>query len=165
MIFVHVSNEELLHTLSKLSNIIWHEFFPAILSSEQIDYMVDKFQSYEAMKKQINDGYEYYLLKLNNEYIGYTGIKKEESKLFISKIYLLKEYRGKHLTKNIFEFFDDVCIKNKLTSQYLTVNKYNTNAINVYLHNGFCITDAVVTDIGNGYVMDDYIMEKLRRVL
>ena len=163
MNIVKVDNNLLLLKLSELSNIIWHEFFPSILTIEQIDYMVNKFQSYDAMKKQIDDGYEYYLLNLNDTYIGYIGIKKEEDKLFISKIYLLKEYRGKHLIKYVFEFFDEISDKYNLSLQYMTVNKYNSHAIDVYKRFNFIITDDVVTDIGQGFVMDDYIMTKIRR--
>ena len=163
MNIVKVDNHLLLLKLSELSNIIWHEFFPSILTIEQIDYMVNKFQSYDAMKKQIDDGYEYYLLNLNDTYIGYIGIKKEEDKLFISKIYLLKEYRGKHLIKYVFEFFDEISDKYNLSLQYMTVNKYNSHAIDVYKRFNFIITDDVVTDIGQGFVMDDYIMTKIRR--
>ena len=47
-----------------------------------------------------------------------------------------------------------------LHSVYLTVNKYNTGSIEVYRHLGFEIADSAVTDIGNGYVMDDYIMQR-----
>lgn len=161
MELIKVVNEEQLKILSNLSNIIWHEFFPTILSSDQIEYMVDKFQSYKAMKKQIEDGYKYYLFYYNNQYIGYTCIKNEVSRLFISKIYLIKEYRGKGLVKDAFNFYDRYLIDNKLNSMYLTVNKYNTNAIKIYEKYGFKIIDDVVTDIGSGYVMDDYIMEKV----
>ena len=51
------------YILAGVANEVWHEFFPCILSDEQIDYMVDKFQSYDAMKKQMEDGYEYYFVK------------------------------------------------------------------------------------------------------
>ena len=44
---------------------------------------------------------------------------------------------------------------------YLTVNKYNTNSIMAYQKTGFVKTEELVIDIGNGYVMDDYRMEKL----
>lgn len=160
MNFILVNSDLLLTKLSELSDTIWHEFFPSILSSDQIDYMVEKFQSYDAMKKQIENGYNYYLLKLDDQFIGYTCVNKEKEKLFISKIYLLKEWRGKHLINNVFKFFDEICVKYSLKEQYMTVNKYNSHAINVYKHFGFVVTDDIVTDIGHGYVMDDYIMKK-----
>jgi ribosomal protein S18 acetylase RimI-like enzyme len=42
----------------------------------------------------------------------------------------------------------------------LTVNKQNSKAIKAYQRNGMRIADSVVTDIGGGYVMDDFVMEK-----
>jgi ribosomal protein S18 acetylase RimI-like enzyme len=42
----------------------------------------------------------------------------------------------------------------------LAVNKNNRDAIAAYLKHGFRVADAVVKDIGGGYVMDDYIMVK-----
>lgn len=154
-----VKTEEDLHLLAKLADIVWHEFFPSILSSEQIDYMVDKFQSFHAMKEQLETGYEYYIIN-DIEDIGYIGFKKEPEKLFISKIYLLSQGRGKGYMKKIFTFLDEEVKNNQLCGMYLTVNKYNEHAIEVYKHYGFKIVDSVVTDIGNGFVMDDYILYK-----
>ena len=154
-----VKNEEDLRTLASLADIVWHEFFPCILSIEQIDYMVDKFQSFHAMKEQVENGYEYYIIN-DGENVGYIGFKKEPDKLFISKIYLLSQGRGKGYMKEIFAFFNEQVKTNMLQGMYLTVNKYNEHAIDVYKHYGFEIVDSVVTDIGKGFVMDDYIMYK-----
>ena len=158
---VKVETKEDIILLAKKAHIVWHEYFKSILSLEQIDYMVEKFQSEGAITKQMNDsGYEYYFIMENNEVCGYTAIKKEEEKLFISKLYLLKDYRGKGLSSFGFKFIEDYLKKNKLKSMYLTVNKYNENSINVYKHWGFEIIRAEKNDIGNGFYMDDYIMEK-----
>jgi ribosomal protein S18 acetylase RimI-like enzyme len=62
--------------------------------------------------------------------------------------------------KEIFAFFNEQVKTNMLQGMYLTVNKYNEHAIDVYKHYGFEIVDSVVTDIGKGFVMDDYIMYK-----
>ena len=60
-----------------LANEIWHEFFPAILSAEQIDYMVEKFQSVRAMKEQIgSEGYKYFLLFRGRERVGYIAVRQ-----------------------------------------------------------------------------------------
>ncbi len=58
--------------------------------------------------------------------------------------------------------FEDVkayARRNGLKKIYLTVNKGNTPSYKIYLHLGFKVIDSVVNDIGQGYVMDDYIME------
>lgn len=157
---IPVETDEQLKTLSEKANIVWHEFFPCILTEGQIDYMVEKFQSYDAMKNQMeNDGYEYYFITADNTILGYTGIKKEANRLFLSKLYLLKENRGKGYASAAFEFLIQYCKENDLKSIYLTVNKQNERTISVYKKKGFEVIDTQVADIGNGYVMDDYIME------
>lgn len=159
---IQVKTDEQLKTLAEKANIVWHEFFPCILTEGQIDYMVEKFQSYEAMKNQMeNDGYEYYFITADDKILGYTGIKKEaeNEKLFLSKLYLLKENRGKGYASAAFEFLINYCKENNLKSIYLTVNKQNEHTIAVYKKKGFDVIDTQVADIGNGYVMDDYIME------
>ncbi len=157
---IQVDNDERLQTLAKIANEVWHEFFPCILTEGQIDYMVEKFQSYNAMKNQMeNDGYEYYFIALEDKQLGYTGIKKEESRLFLSKLYLLKENRGKGYASAVFKWLISYCKENGLKSIYLTVNKNNENTIAVYKKKGFKVIDTQVADIGNGFVMDDYIME------
>ena len=157
---IQVKTDEQLKTLAETANTVWHEFFPCILTEGQIDYMVEKFQSYDAMKEQMeNAGYEYYFITSDDKILGYTGIKKEEDRLFLSKLYLLKENRGKGYASTAFEHLIKYCKENGLKSIYLTVNKHNEHTIAVYKKKGFEVIDTQVADIGNGYVMDDYIME------
>ncbi|MCD7731709.1 MAG: GNAT family N-acetyltransferase [Oscillospiraceae bacterium] len=137
---------------------IWHEWFPRILSPEQIDYMVEKFQSVPAITEQVrNGGYKYYYIHRNGAHMGYTAIHADDDgSLFLSKIYLKAEYRGKGYARKVFEQLKDFCRENGFNAIWLTVNKYNANSIAVYERIGFKRTGDGVTDIGNGYVMDDY---------
>lgn len=60
MNFIDIQTDEEIQKLVKLAFEIWHEYWTVILSQAQIDYMVDKFQSYDAIKNQIeNDKYIY----------------------------------------------------------------------------------------------------------
>lgn len=139
---------------------IWQECFVDIISENQINYMVDKFQSLDAIKNQIaNENYIYYAVYCDDKLCGYIAIKEEEEKLFLSKLYLHKDYRGKGIASIMFEKIFDEGRKKSKKSVYLTVNKHNKIAIDVYKAKGLKITDSVVTDIGEGYVMDDYIFE------
>ena len=61
---IPVTNEELIFSVSALADEIWHEHFSSILSTEQIDYMLEKFLSPEALADQINHDYEYFLFSL-----------------------------------------------------------------------------------------------------
>lgn len=156
---IAVKTDTQIHELSNLANEIWHEHFPAILTDEQIDYMVDKFQSSHALTSQIQSGYEYFQLYLEHSFAGYIGIHAEENSLFLSKLYLKKDCRGQHLSTRAFEFLKTLCKERCLKKIWLTCNKYNSHTLDVYRHLGFQTTRSEVTDIGNGYVMDDYIME------
>lgn len=143
--------------LAELASKIWHEYWPVILSDEQIDYMVEKFQSERAISEQIqNENYTYYFIKENGNNVGYFGISNKESQVFLSKLYICGSNRGKGLGKKAFEKIKELSNGKKIV---LTVNKNNLNTIEAYKKWGFTTTDSVVTDIGNGFVMDDYIME------
>ena len=160
MKLVKAENTEDLKNLSILASDIWHEYWTCILSNEQIDYMVEKFQSFEAMQQQVEtEKYSYYFIFANNDILGYCGISEKDEYLFLSKFYLKKEYR--HLGYGLKAFVQISSIAKDLNYKTirLTVNKNNTNTINAYLKYGFKIVDAVVTDIGSGFVMDDYIMD------
>lgn len=147
--------------LAALASKIWHEYWTEILTESQIEYMLENFQSVNAIEKQLaEEHYNYYFISdENNENIGYFGISNKENYMFLSKLYLSEEYRRKGIGKAAFEKIKQLAAKENLTTIRLTVNKYNTNTINAYKKWGFIITDAVITDIGSGFVMDDYIME------
>ena len=50
-----------IQNIATLAEEIWNQHFVPIIGKAQVDYMVEKFQSYPALKSQIeNDGYEYY---------------------------------------------------------------------------------------------------------
>ena len=156
-----IESEGAVTELARLASEIWHEYFVTILSDDQIDYMVDKFQSYSALTDQIrHQGYEYYFMTVENRYIGYLGIKQEDGKLFLSKFYIQKEHRGKGYASQAMEHLVAVCQNRGLRAIWLTVNRYNASTIAVYEKKGFKTIRTQVADIGGGFVMDDYVMEK-----
>ena len=75
-------------------------------------------------------------------------------------MYLQAEERGKGFASQAIAFYERLCHERGLEAMYLTVNKHNDLGIRAYLGKGFETIDAVETDIGNGFVMDDFIMEK-----
>lgn len=152
-------NEAQLQDLARLAHEIWNEYFTSIISQSQIDYMVERFQSYDAMKKAImEDGYTYYLL-YEDKLIGYLGVKCEEERVFLSKLYLHKDVRGKGYSSILLNQAIEYAKEHDKKAIYLTCNKYNDHSLKVYAHKGFKTIDSVVTDIGEGYVMDDHILQ------
>ncbi len=157
-----LENDEELKKLATLANEIWHEYFPCIITDEQIDYMVEKFQSYEAIKNQLVNGYEYYFITDGDDILGYMGIKeeKDDNKLFLSKFYLHKDNRGKGYASKAFRDLEKITLERKLKTIWLTVNKYNDATVATYEHMGFVKSRTQEADIGNGFIMDDFIMER-----
>ncbi|MCI8469404.1 MAG: GNAT family N-acetyltransferase [Eggerthellaceae bacterium] len=164
--------------LAQLAGDIWREYWPALIGEEQTEYMVANFQSLEAIERDMAEhGYEYWLVLAADELtapeleqgaqpafrvVGYTGghVEEETNRFFISKIYLLAGERGKHFASRIIEFYERLCAERGLRAMYLTVNKHNDLGIRAYKAKGFKTIDAVETDIGQDFVMDDYIMER-----
>ena len=157
--FEKVITKQQIKILSETANTVWHEAYKNIISLNQIDYMVEKFQSFNSLVKAINKDI-YYLIKDNNIVIGYIGLHEEDDKMFLSKLYILKEYRGKQIASKTFEFIEYLSRNRKLKTIWLTVNRNNKHAIDVYKHKGFVVTKTQITDIGNGFVMDDFVFEK-----
>lgn len=153
-----VSDDEI-HQLENLAKEIWNQHFVPIIGQSQVDYMLQKFQSFEPMKKQISEGMQYFMALSDGENAGYCGYKLDGNRVFLSKLYVKLEFRGKGLSKLMLERISGFAAENGLDAVYLTVNKRNDNTISIYRHLGFDIIDSVVSDIGNGFVMDDYIMQ------
>lgn len=161
VMITQVKTKEEIAALADLAFGIWHEYFIRIISREQIDYMIDKFQSVPAMTDQIqHQGYEYYFIHVDGAHVGYIGVKQEERKLFLSKFYMAKEHRGQGYASRVIEFLTALCKDRGLSAIWLTVNRHNDSTIAVYEKKGFKTVRTQVADIGNGFVMDDYVMEK-----
>ena len=156
---IPVTNEELIFSVSALADEIWHEHFSSILSTEQIDYMLEKFLSPEALADQINHDYEYFLFSYEYTFAGFAGIHEENGSLFLSKLYVHKNFRGKKIASYMFRKFIEICKMRNLNKIWLTCNRFNESTLAVYEHLGFQKVRTEVTDIGQGYVMDDYILE------
>ncbi|MFK5880230.1 MAG: GNAT family N-acetyltransferase [Flavobacteriaceae bacterium] len=146
--------------ISELASKIWTEHYTPIIGIEQVDYMLNKFQSELAIENQIKEGFQYYLVFIDKIPAGYLSFIKKENTLFLSKIYILSIERGKGIGKFMMEFLDQKAADLNLKSISLTVNKNNTKSIDAYKKMGFVKVESIITDIGSGFVMDDFVMNK-----
>lgn len=146
--------------LAKLASEIWFEYWKNILSLGQISHMLKKFQSEKAINDQIIfDHYHYFFINDDEQNIGYFGISTKHYCLFLSKLYIKKEYRNKGIGSSAFEKVKQFALDNNFKKIRLTVNKFNMPAIKAYEKWGFVTVGTEETPIGDGYIMDDYIME------
>ncbi|MFY7988080.1 MAG: GNAT family N-acetyltransferase [Flavobacterium sp.] len=155
------ANSEHIPIIIELTNKIWPVAYGEILSKEQLDYMIDKFYNEPALCELMQKGHVFYLAKNDKDkYVGFVSyeINSEPNKTKIHKIYVLPETQGTGLGRKFFELVKEKSIENNQSNIFLNVNKQN-HAINFYTKLGFAKVKDEVIDIGNGYVMDDYVME------
>jgi RimJ/RimL family protein N-acetyltransferase len=159
-VFVEVSTEYQIEIVESLAREIWTEHYIPLIGREQVDYMLARFQSRRAIGEQIRTGVAYFLIKEDDAHIGYMAVQPKGRELFLSKIYVKSSRRGLGYGRKAVQFAEKVAKDLGLDKIVLTVNKNNVNSIRAYEKIGFRNAGPVVQDIGSGFVMDDYKMEK-----
>jgi len=142
----------------------WPHTFQDILSDSQIAYMMQLMYSDESLRKQMeDDNHRYFLAKQHNRVVGYISIEhncNNSGKTKVHKAYLLPEKQQQGIGALLFAVAESKAKEANDTAVFLNVNKDNANAINFYLRGGYSQVRTEVIDIGNGFVMDDFVFEK-----
>lgn len=141
--------------------VVFPHTYKEILTSEQIDYMMDWMYSITNLEKQMTeDGHIYYLALKENEPAGYLSIQPEGDHVFhLQKIYVLPSFQGMKLGKQLFEQAIRAIkeIHPSPCQMRLNVNRQN-KALTFYEKMGMTKVDEGDFPIGNGFYMNDYIM-------
>lgn len=154
-----VESEQEITIIASLAKIIWNQHYVSIIGEDQVNFMLNKYQTPKAINSQIKtEGYEYFIIRAEGMPVGYIGIIHRHSELFLSKFYILDAERGKGIGHEGLNFLIAKCKAYGSDFITLTVNKNNLDAITAYEKMGFERYGEVVSDIGSGYVMDDYLM-------
>jgi len=152
-----------LPAISQLAGVIWRACYPDIITHAQIDYMLARMYALDVLRDEIrSQGIRYDRLLLDGELAGFAayGPTSEPGVIKLYKLYLLPELHGRGLGSLLLQQVEREVRAGGVRRWMLSVNKRNAKAIAAYQRNGFRIVESVVTDIGNGFVMDDYIMAK-----
>ncbi len=144
--------------IARLADTIWREHYTPIIGKGQVDYMLERFQAPNAIARQVAAGLQYFLMIHQHQPAGYLAFEKQAESLFLSKIYVLKNLRGKGLGAEAMAFVRAQARAGGCQRISLTVNKYNAGSIAAYLKLGFRQEQPIQQDIGGGYIMDDYLM-------
>lgn len=158
MRLVKLTSEDI-PTIQTLAKEIWEEHYTSILGTEQIDYMLELFYSTEKIQKELDEDIHWEVLYIENEPIAYLACEIKEEKIHLSKLYLKEKFRGKGIGKFLISRAKEIAQNNNKRLIYLNVNKKNLSSISFYKSTGFKKVAEGIFDIGNGYVMDDFIFE------
>lgn len=150
--------------IHKLAKAIWPVSYKDVITAGQIEYMLGLMYSQQALTNQIEMlGHQFILVYDDSEPLGFASFSpkhgEEKTTYRLHKLYVLPSLQGKGLGKMMIAHIENELIKNGAALLELNVNKRNP-AYHFYLKNGFTKLKDEVIDIGNGYIMDDFVMIK-----
>jgi len=145
-----------------LAHQIWPVAYEEILSVEQLHYMLGMLYSPRSLQQQmLKDGQRFFIAEIDLHEIGFASFSKiNEGKYKLHKLYVLPKYQGKAIGKALLDVVLEEIKKEGAQQLFLNVNRHN-KAIQFYERLGFVIKNEEDIDIGNGYFMNDYVMEKI----
>lgn len=143
--------------MSQMATAILRDYYDPIIGKEQNDYMLKLFQSAEGISDQLDHGYRYYFIRDDEEQnLGFVAFYPREDALYLSKLYLYKDQRGKGFARGIIDFLKTQAKELDLKKIELNVNRNNPTKF-IYEKLGFHVAREEKNDIGNGFFMDDYV--------
>jgi ribosomal protein S18 acetylase RimI-like enzyme len=148
--------------LTALARQIWHQHYVGIVGPEQLDYMLGMRNTPASLRRYFAaDGAWYRLLKLHGELIGYCSyaLTATPGEMKLEQLYLRADHKGAGLGGLMLRHVQAEARARGCTTLMLQVNKGNPVSIAIYRKFGFGVRQEAVFDIGQGYVMDDYVME------
>jgi len=163
MIEIIEANEEQLDIVKDIAQKTWPIAYKDVISSAQIEYMLEMMYSKSALKEQMEIKKHHFILaKKENEVLGFASYEfncNSAGKTKLHKLYVLPETQSCGIGVKLVNFLSEKAKENHQSTIFLNVNKYNP-AQYFYEKIGFVVAFEEVIDIGNNFIMDDFVMEK-----
>lgn len=146
--------------IRELTFKVWPQTYATILTQNQIDYMLEIMYSEESLRKQMAENCRFIIIYDDSDPVGFASYQFIGNDVYkLHKIYVLPSQQGKGTGKFLIDYIIDDIRSKKGSSLQLQVNR-NNKAKSFYEKLGFKIIQEADFDIGNGYFMNDYVMEK-----
>ncbi|HZP89308.1 MAG TPA: GNAT family N-acetyltransferase [Burkholderiales bacterium] len=155
--------EEDIPALIRLAREIWFEHYPAIITIEQIEYMLGQRYTPQIIAEQLDSERAWWdKLLVDGNFVAFTSYElgKTLDTMKLDKLYVHARMRGRGYGSLLIRHVESKALERGCTRLELQVNKHNRGAIEMYQRYGFTIARAAVFDIGGGFVMDDYVLSK-----
>jgi diamine N-acetyltransferase len=144
--------------IARLAQEIWRRYYPDIIGQAQVDYMLELMYSQKSLIEQMTvQGHQFYFINVDDEHIGFISMNKvNDNNWSLNKFYIHHNVSGVGVGTASFHALIELIKPKKIT---LTVNRKNYKSVNFYFKNGFVIKRVENFDIGNGFEMNDFVME------
>lgn len=162
MITLRKGTEEDIPTIISLAEATWPDTYGDYLTSEQIRYMLDKMYNKGELEGQFLKGYYFLIASSGGQDVGFAGFSKmdeTEATYKLHKLYVLPSAHGQGIGKVLINEVVNLVKRAGGVKLALNVNR-NNNAKAFYERCGFKIKETVDLEIGNGFFMNDYVMER-----
>ncbi|MBL7706355.1 MAG: GNAT family N-acetyltransferase [Taibaiella sp.] len=138
----------------------WPATYSAILSPEQLSYMLEQFYSKTHLSERMQKGNLFYLVQQAGASLGFMELEPDEKPGYtkLHKLYVLPEVQGLKLGRLLLNEAIMIAQQAQQKGLFLNVNRYN-KALHFYEKLGFECTETVDIHIGNGFYMNDFIMQ------
>lgn len=147
--------------LATLARDIWHAHYPAIISRAQIDYMLDQRYKPGLVKQLLARGDLWLAARASSELVGFAhGMALQDGDFKLDKLYVATDWQRHGIGGKLIERVAQHARRHDCNRLLLRVNRQNKQAIEAYLKHGFTVATIIMEDIGNGFLMDDYVMTK-----
>ncbi len=154
------AGREHLPAIAQLAGVIWRSYYPGIISAEQIEYMLGWMYNLDTLQQELANGTCFDRLLINDELAGFASYGPVNEKMKLHKLYIHPQWQRRGLGTKLLGHVEQRARGQGFLKLVLGVNKANERAIAAYRRNGFVIRESVTNEIGKGFVMDDYLMEK-----
>lgn len=165
-IVIHRAGSSDLMTIGEMAEIVFRHTYREILSSEQMEYMMEWMYSLSNLQIQMNEGHVFYIACIDGKSCGYLSIQQEGKDddgitvFHLHKLYILPSYQGSGLGRHLFTRAVEhvrATVNDAPARIELNVNRNNPSQ-DFYKKMGMRILRQGDFDIGNGFYMNDYIM-------
>jgi ribosomal protein S18 acetylase RimI-like enzyme len=139
----------------------WPKTYTPIIGREQVAYMLEKFYSTEELTNQLNSGNHNFIIACNNDLpVAFAAFGKIDDRIFkLHKLYITPDCQGTGIGSFVLKHIIDVLKAQEIKKLRLNVNRYNIAAVSFYKKQGFLHIADEDIDIGNGFYMNDHMME------
>lgn len=143
-----------------LARMVWQATYPALISQPQIDAMLADRHTADRILPQLDDpNHGWWVARQDRTLVGFTHAELDRTACKLDQLYVHPQHQRQGIGTALLQRVEDWARQRQARRLWLQVNRGNTQALAAYRKYGFCIVESRVFDIGNGFVMDDHVME------
>ncbi len=147
--------------VAALARLVWQATYPALISQAQIDAMLAARYAPQNILEQLESPCDaWWIARADGAVVAFAHAQTKGADCKLDKLYVHPARQRRGLGAALLRAVSAWGVERQARRMWLQVNRGNAQAIRAYKKYGFRGVEARVFDIGHGFVMDDYVMEK-----